>query len=96
MSETPQFWPTGTGQFDRLAKLVLADDIRAAVRAEEKFPGAMLLGTPLELIAELERCLHVSAASVMLIGSYARDEYALALQDIYPGLEIVLREELDL
>lgn len=96
MSETPQFWPSGTGQFDRLAKLVLADDIRAAVRAEHVFPGAMLLGTPLDLISELERCYHVSAASVMLVGAYARDEYATALKDIYPGLEIVIREELDL
>ena len=90
MNQTPQFWPTGTGQWDRLARLVLADDVKAAMHAETDTRGAMVLGTPLELISELERCTQVSAASVLLLGSFARDEVAEALRDLYPGLDVVV------
>lgn len=60
------------------------------MHAEPDARGAMVLGTPLELISELERCTQVSAASVLLLGSFARDEVADALRDIYPGLDVVL------
>lgn len=87
---TPQFWPTGTGQWNRLARLVLADDVKAAMRAESDARGTMVLGTPLDLISELERCTRVSAASVVLLGRFARDEMADALRDLYPGLDVVV------
>lgn len=90
MNDTPQFWPEGTGQWDRLARLVLADDVKAAMRAARGAHGAMFLGTPLELIAELERCKQVRSATVVLVGEFARDDFAAALRDIYPGLDVVI------
>jgi alkanesulfonate monooxygenase SsuD/methylene tetrahydromethanopterin reductase-like flavin-dependent oxidoreductase (luciferase family) len=91
MNDTPKFWPTGTGQWDRLARLVLADDVKAAMQSEgAAVNGTMFLGTPLDLIEELERCTQLSAASVVLVGRFAHDEVADALRDIYPGLEVRL------
>jgi alkanesulfonate monooxygenase SsuD/methylene tetrahydromethanopterin reductase-like flavin-dependent oxidoreductase (luciferase family) len=90
MTDTPKFWPTGTGQWDRLARLVLADDVKTAKQDDHAMHGTMFLGTPLDLIAELERCKQLSAASVVLFGRYARDEVADALRDIYPGLDVVM------
>ncbi|HEY5925354.1 MAG TPA: hypothetical protein VIV11_26905 [Kofleriaceae bacterium] len=52
--------------------------------------GTMFLGTPLDLISELERCTQLSAATVVLVGRFARDEVADALRDIYPGLDVSL------
>jgi hypothetical protein len=89
MNDAPHFWPTGTGQWDRLARLVLADDVKTAIQ-NESVNGTMVLGTPLELIAELERCTQPHAASVVLLGQFARDEVADALRDIYPGLDVVV------
>jgi alkanesulfonate monooxygenase SsuD/methylene tetrahydromethanopterin reductase-like flavin-dependent oxidoreductase (luciferase family) len=88
MNDTPKFWPSGTGQWNRLARLVLADDVKTAMKDEVR--GTMFLGTPLDLIAELERCNQWSAASVVLVGHFAQDELANALRDIYPGLDVVL------
>lgn len=89
MHDTPKFWPTGTGQWDRLARLVLADDVKAAMQTEgAAVHGTMILGTPLDLIEELERCTQLSAASVVLVGRFAHDEVADALRDIYPGLDV--------
>jgi len=90
MNDTPKFWPTGTGQWNRLARLVLADDVRTAMQDEDSVHGTMFLGTPLDLIEELERCTQPSAASVLLVGQFARDEVADALRDIYPGLDVVI------
>jgi alkanesulfonate monooxygenase SsuD/methylene tetrahydromethanopterin reductase-like flavin-dependent oxidoreductase (luciferase family) len=90
MTDTPKFWPTGTGQWDRLARLVLADDVKAAMQDEQAVHGTMFLGTPLDLIGELERLTQLSAASVVLVGQFARDEVADALRDIYPGLDVVV------
>ena len=90
MTDTPKFWPTGTGQGIRLARLVLADDVKTALQAVSAVTGTMVLGTPLELIGELERCTQLSAASVVLQGQFARDEVADALRDIYPGLDVVI------
>jgi alkanesulfonate monooxygenase SsuD/methylene tetrahydromethanopterin reductase-like flavin-dependent oxidoreductase (luciferase family) len=90
MTDTPKFWPTGTGQWNRLARLVLADDVKSAMQSETGVQGTMFLGTPLDLIEELERCTQLSAASVVLIGQFARDEVADALRDIYPGLDVVV------
>jgi alkanesulfonate monooxygenase SsuD/methylene tetrahydromethanopterin reductase-like flavin-dependent oxidoreductase (luciferase family) len=90
MTDTPKFWPTGTGQWNRLARLVLADDVKTAMQVESAAQGTMVLGTPLELIGELERCTQLSAASVVLVGHFARDEVADALRDIYPGLDVVI------
>jgi hypothetical protein len=90
MNDTPKFWPTGTGQWNRLARLVLADDVKAAMRDSEATDGTMYLGTPLDLIEELERCTQLSAASVVLRGQFARDDVADALRDIYPGLDVVV------
>lgn len=90
MNDTPESWPCGTGQWDRAARLVLADDIPAAIRDEHELRGAMFFGTPLELIAELERCRHVSAAVVLVLGRFAEDEFVGALRDLYPGLDVVV------
>ena len=90
MNDTPKFWATGTGQWNRLARLVLADDAKTAMRDPEAARGTMILGTPLELIGELERCTQLTAASVLLLGQFARDEVADALRDIYPGLDVVI------
>ena len=90
MNDTPKFWPTGTGQWDRLARLVLADDVKTAMQDPDALHGTMFLGTPLDLIEELERCTQLSAASVVLLGQFARDEVADALRDIYPGLDVVV------
>ena len=90
MNDTPKFWPTGTGQWDRLARLVLADDVKSAMQDESGLHGTMVLGTPLDLIAELERCTQLSAATVVLVGRFAQDEVADALRDIYPGLDVAL------
>ena len=54
-----------------LARLVLADDVKAAMRQAKGVHGAMFLGTPLDLIAELERCKQLSAATVVLVGQFA-------------------------
>lgn len=90
MTDTPKFWPTGTGQWNRLARLVLADDVKTAMQDEKAVRGTMFLCTPLELIEELERCPQLDAASVVLVGQFARDEVADALRDIYPGLDVVV------
>jgi alkanesulfonate monooxygenase SsuD/methylene tetrahydromethanopterin reductase-like flavin-dependent oxidoreductase (luciferase family) len=90
MTDTPKFWPTGTGQWNRLARLVLADDVKTAMQNETAAQGTMILGTPLDLIEELERCTQLSAASVVLLGRFAHDEVADALRDIYPGLDVVI------
>ncbi len=90
MNQTPHFWPEGTGQWDRLARLVLADDVKAAMRQAKGVHGAMFLGTPLDLIAELERCKQLSAATVVLVGQFASDDFATALRDLYPGLDVVI------
>ena len=90
MTDTPKFWPTGTGQWNRLARLVLADDVKNAM--QEELRATMVLGTPLDLIGELERCTQLSAASVVLVGQFARDEVADALRDIYPGLDVVVAQ----
>ncbi|HEY5950910.1 MAG TPA: hypothetical protein VIV40_35700 [Kofleriaceae bacterium] len=90
MNDTPKSWPTGTGQWDRLERLVLADDLRAAMKDEQAVHGTMFLGTPLDLIEELERRSQLSAASVVLVGQFARDDVADALRDIYPGLDVVV------
>lgn len=66
------------------------DDIPAAIRDEHELRGAMFFGTPLELIAELERCHHVSAAVVPVLGRFAEDEFVCALRDLYPGLDVVV------
>ncbi len=89
MNNTPQSWPCGTGQWDRLARLVLADDIKTAMQDEHALQGAMFLATPLDLIAELERC-NLGAATVLLRGRFAHDEFVGALRDLYPGLDIVV------
>lgn len=89
MNDTPQAWPCGTGQWDRLARLVLADDIKSAMQDEREFAGAMFLETPLDLISELERC-NLAAATVLLRGRFAHDEFVGALREIYPGLDIVV------
>lgn len=90
MNDTPKFWPTGTGQWNRLARLVLADDVKTAMKNDDAVHGTMFLGTPLDLIAELERCTQLTAASVLLLGQFARDDVADALRDIYPGLDVVV------
>jgi hypothetical protein len=90
MNNTPHFWPEGTGQWNRLARLVLADDVKTVMKEGRGVQGAMVLGTPLELIAELERCKQLSAATVFLVGEFARDDFASALRDIYPGLDVVI------
>jgi len=90
MNQTPKFWATGTGQWTRLARLVLADDVKTAMTDGEALSGTMFLGTPLELIEELERCVRPDLASVMLLGQFARDDVADALRDIYPGLDVVM------
>lgn len=90
MNDTPQFWPEGTGQWNRLARLVLADDVRSAMHGEGESRNAMVLGTPLDLIAELERIKQLNAATVVLVGRFAHDEFASALRDIYPGLDVVM------
>jgi alkanesulfonate monooxygenase SsuD/methylene tetrahydromethanopterin reductase-like flavin-dependent oxidoreductase (luciferase family) len=90
MNDTPQFWAEGTGQWARLARLVLADDVQSAMRVEGDARNAMYLGTPLDLIAELERCNQLTAATVFLVGGFARDDFATALRDIYPGLDVVI------
>lgn len=89
MNDTPKFWATGTGQWTRLARLVLAEDVKSAMQ-DEPGMGTMFLGTPLDLISELERCTQLSAATVVLVGRFARDEVADALRDIYPGLDVSL------
>jgi alkanesulfonate monooxygenase SsuD/methylene tetrahydromethanopterin reductase-like flavin-dependent oxidoreductase (luciferase family) len=90
MNDTPHFWPEGTGQWDRLARLVLADDLEGATQERSESRNAMLLGTPLQLIAELERIKHRSAATVFLVGEFACDDFASALRDIYPELDVVI------
>ena len=91
MNDTPHFWPEGTGQWDRLARLVLADDQRDGMQKRSESPNAtMVLGTPLALIAELERIKQLTAATVFLVGQFASDDFASALRDIYPGLDVVL------
>ena len=90
MNDTPQFWPEGTGQWNRLARLVLADDVKGAMHGDGDSRNAMFLGTPLELISELERCKHHGAATVILVGQFACDDFATALRDIYPGLDVVI------
>jgi alkanesulfonate monooxygenase SsuD/methylene tetrahydromethanopterin reductase-like flavin-dependent oxidoreductase (luciferase family) len=90
MNDEPKFWPTGTGQWNRLARLVLADDVKTVMRDPCAADGTMILGTPLDLIEELERCTQLSAATVVLVGQFARDEVADALRDIYPGLDVTL------
>jgi len=89
MSNTPKSWPTGTGQWDRLARLVLADDVKTAMRDEGEH-ATMVLGTPLDLISELERCTQLAAATVVLVGQFARDDVADALREIYPGLDVAV------
>jgi hypothetical protein len=92
MTDTPKFWPTGTGQWNRLARLVLADDVKTAMQTADAAHGTMFLGTPLDLIGELERCTQLSAASVVLFGQFARHEVADALRDLYPGLDVVIAD----
>ena len=90
MNDTPKFWPEGTGRWNRLARLVLGDDVKAAMHGDGAPRNAMFLGTPLELIAELERCKQHGTATVILAGQFASDDFASALRDIYPGLDVVI------
>jgi len=89
MNDTPHFWPEGIGQWNRLARLVLGDDVKA-VNDEGAPRNATFLGTPLELIAELERCKQHGTATVILAGQFASDDFASALRDIYPGIDVII------
>lgn len=83
MRSAPTTWPSGSGQWNRIERYVLADGGRHASDAT----GATFVATPLELILRLERC-NQDMTVVLLSGQFAAPEVVAALRDIYPAVDI--------
>jgi hypothetical protein len=88
-SEWPATWPKGTGEWATSTVIVSRDaGLRMSLRQARR-PDTQVVGTPLELIAQLEDTRQI-VTKVVLVGD-AVAELSEFMRETYPSVALVAK-----